>query len=190
MNFRNLASICATSWVLLCVTSSVSGQNLLGRPTSGVFGLKAGVIGRMDFDTYKPLQSKIGSCAQVFADLPQGRELFLTAAFDFYYIEISRTSQIMIDASVGLKRIFPLPGPRMFLKPAVSVGFAYLAQMGSFPAARFLSLKLYLETHFTIDARKAWVGELGLFRAPTGSNDKIEVTLGTGFFLRWGLAFR
>jgi hypothetical protein len=162
----------------------------MGRPTSGVFGLKAGVMSRMDFDTDRPLQSEVGSCAQVFADLPQGRDFYLTAAFDFYYIGISRNNQIMIDASVGLKRIFPLPGPRMFLKPAASVGFAYLAEMGAFPAARFLTLKLFLETHFTIDAKKAWVGELGLFRAPTGSNDKIEVTLGTGVFLRWGLAFR
>ena len=190
MNFRYCTSMFAALLLLPCVTSSISGQNLLGRPTSGVFGLKAGVISRMDFDAYQPLQSEIGSSAQVFADLPQGREFYLTAAFDFYYIGISRSHQVMIDASIGLKRIFPLPGPRMFLKPAVSVGFAYLAQMGDLPAARFLSLKLFLETHFTIDARKAWVGELGWFQTPAGSNGDSDVTLGPGVFLRWGLAFR
>jgi hypothetical protein len=175
---------------LICVTSSISGQNLLGKPTSGVFGLKAGVISRMDFDTNPPLQSEVGSCAQVYADLPQGREFYLTGAFDFYYIELNRCNQVMIEASIGLKRIFALPRSKMFLKPAVSVGFAYLAQMGDLPASRFLSIKLFVETHFTIDARKAWVGELGFFQAPSGSNSKSDVTLGPGFFVRWGLAFR
>ena len=144
----------------------------------------------MNFDTNLPLQTAVGSCAQVFADLPQGREFYLTAAFDFYSVAIYRSNQVMIEASVGLKRIFPLPRPKMFLKPAVSVGFAYLAQMGDLPASQFLSIKLFVETHFTIDARKAWVGELGLFHAPTGSNGKYDVTLGPGLFVRWGLAFR
>jgi hypothetical protein len=190
MIFGYRPSVLTTLLFLLLVTPLASGQNLLGKPTSGVFGLKAGVISRMDFDTDRPLQSEIGSCAQVFADFPQGRDIYLATAFDFYYIGISRANQVMIDASVGLKRIFPLPRARMFLKPAVSVGFAYLAHMGDLPAVRFLSLKLLLETHFTIDAKKAWVGELGLFRAPTGSNGKNDVTLGPGVFLRWGLAFR
>ena len=190
MNLRYCTSALATLSSLLCVASSISGQNLMGRPTSGVFGLKAGVISRMNFDTNLPLQSEVGSCGQVFADLPQGREFYLTGAFDFYYIELSRSNQIMIEASVGLKRIFPLPRPKMFLKPAVSVGFAYLAQMGDLPASRFLSIKLFVETHFTIDARKAWVGELGLFQTPTGSNGKSDVTLGPGLFVRLGLAFR
>lgn len=162
----------------------------MGRPTSGVVGLKAGVISRMDFDTNLPLQSEVGSCAQVFADIPQGHEFYLTAAFDFYSVAIYRSNQVMIEPNIGLKRIFSLPRPKMFLKPAVSVGFSYLAQMGNLPAARFLSLKLLVEIHFTIDSKKAWVGELGLFDAPTGSNGKRDVTLGPGIFVRWGLAFR
>ena len=190
MNFRYCTSVLAALSSLLCVTSSISGQNLMGRPTSGVFGLKAGVVSRMNFDTNLPLQTAVGSCAQVFADLPQGREFYLTGAFDFYYVEINHSNQIMIEASFGLKRIFPLPRPKMFLKPAVSVGFAYLAEMGDLPASRFLSLKLFLEIHFTIDARKAWVGELGLLHAPTGNNGRSDVTLGPGLYLRWGLAFR
>ena len=91
---------------------------------------------------------------------------------------------------MGVKRIFPLPRAGMFLKPALSIGFAYLSHMPDIPAARFLSIKLYVETHFTIDNRKAWVGELGIFRAPVGSNDDTEVTFGPGVYLRWGVAFR
>jgi hypothetical protein len=184
------SAILTTLLLLFATTSPVSGENLLGKPTRGILGLKAGVISRMDYDTEWTLQSGVGSCAQLFADFPQGRQFYLTTAFDFYYIGIGGDNQVMIDASVGIKRSFPLRRAKMFLKPAVAVGFAYLAEIGDLPAARFLSLKFYLETHFTIDARKAWVGELGLFQTPTGSNGKDDVTFGPGVFLRWGVAFR
>jgi hypothetical protein len=148
------------------------------------------VISRMDYDTDWTLQSGVGSCAQLFADFPQGRQFYLTTAFDFYYIGLGGDNQVMIDASLGIKRAFALGRAGMYLKPAAAVGFAYLAQTGDLPAARFLSIKLYIESHFTIDVRKAWVGELGLFHAPTGSNGSADVTFGPGVFLRWGVAFR
>ena len=182
--------VIATLLSLYFITSPVAGQNLLGQPTRGIVGLKAGVISRMDYDTDWTLQSGVGSCAQIFADFPQGRGFYLTAEFDFYFIGISNASQIMIDPSMGLKYSFSLRRAKMLIKPAVAVGFAYLAEIGSLPASRFLSLKYYVETHFTIDARKAWVGELGLFHTPTGSNGSTDATFGPGVFVRWGLAFR
>jgi len=88
----------------LCVPGPSSAQNLLGRPTSGLFGIKAGVISRMNLDTYPVLQSEIGSCGQVYADFPMGRGFYVTTAFDFYYIEISRSNQIMLETGLGIKK--------------------------------------------------------------------------------------
>lgn len=173
-----------------CMPAPSSAQNLVGQPTSGVFGIKAGVISRMNLDTYPFLQSEIGSCAQVYADFPMGREFYITTAFDFYYIEISRSNQIMLETSLGVKRAFPLRRARMVLQPGGSVGFAYLAEMGDLPAMRLLTVKLFFETHFTIDTKKAWVGELAWFYGPKGDNGETTLSFGPGVMLRVGLAFR
>jgi len=167
-----------------------SAQNLLGRPTSGLFGIRAGVISRMNLDTYPVLQSEIGSCGQVYADFPMGREFYVSTAFDFYYIEISRSNQIMLETSLGAKKAFPLRRARMVLQPGASVGFAYLAEMGDLPAVRLLTVKLLFETHFAIDPKKAWVGELAWFYGPTGDNGETTLSFGPGLMLRLGLAFR
>ena len=170
--------------------ATAAAQNLLGNPTSGRFGIKVGVVSRMKLSTTPSLNSEIGSCAQVYIDLPKGRQVFLSPAFDFYYIEINRANQIMIEASLGVKRVFPLRRARMLLVPGVSTGFAFLAEVGDLHDSRFLSLKIFVETHFAIDARKAWVGELAWFHAPTGSNSAESLSFGPGLMLRWGVAFR
>ncbi|MEW5796603.1 MAG: hypothetical protein AB1772_09600 [Candidatus Zixiibacteriota bacterium] len=174
----------------LCTTMTVYGQNLLGNPTGGRFGVKVGVVSRMKLTTTPTRSSEIGSCAQVYIDLPQGRQFFLSPAFDFYYIEINRANQIMIEANLGLKRTFGLKRARMLLGPGVSVGFLYLSEIGDLPDSRFMSLKAFVETHFAIDARRAWVGELAWIYAPTGSNSDESLSFGPGVMLRWGLALR
>jgi len=136
------------------------------------------------------LQSEIGSCAQVYADIPRGKEFYLTTAFSFYYVEINRSNQIMIEPSIGLKRAFMRSHAGIVFKPGVSVGFAYLAETGDLRAASFLTYSLFFETHFRIDARKAWVAELALFHAPAGSNGDVDVSFGPGIVLRGGVAFR
>ena len=162
----------------------------MGRPTSGLIGVKAGVISRMNLDITPARQSGIGSCAQVFTDFPVGHNVYFTTAFDFYYVAFGGANQIMIEPSAGVKRAFPLSRARMLITPGVAVGFAYLSHVGDVPPSRFLGLKLFVEAHFTIDARRAWVGELALFDAPTGSNSNGHLSFGPGVMLRWGVAFR
>jgi hypothetical protein len=187
---RSLTLLVSALTAFVCAPGSSSAQNLVGRPTSGLFGIKAGVISRMNLDTYPVLQSEIGSCGQVYADFPMGREFYFTTAFDFYYIEISRSNQIMLEASLGGKKAFPLRRAHMVLEPGTSVGFAYLAEMGDLPAVHLLTVKLFFETHFAIDVRKAWVGELTWFYGPTGDNGETTLSFGPGVMLRVGLAFR
>ena len=176
--------------VLISLSASVSAQNLVGRVTGGRFGIKAGVISRMTMDGDLKLNSEIGSTAQVFADFPKGEGFYFGTAFDFYYIEINRSNQIMIEPNISLKRAYSLKRDEILLMPVASIGFAYLADIGDLPSSNFLTFKFMVEAHFKIDARKAWVGELGLFNAPTGSNGRLDVSLGPGVMLRWGLAFR
>ena len=176
--------------IILGMTADAAAQNLVGRPTRGIFGLKLGVVSRMNMTGGRQLHSEIGSCAQVYADLPQGKRFYLSAAFDFYYVEIARSNQIMIEGSFGVKRAYNLEHARMILKPGVSIGFAYLAEMGGLPASQYLTGKLLLETYFKIDAKKAWVGELALFHASHGTDGDLDIGFGPGLILRWGLAFQ
>lgn len=176
--------------VALWVAPEAQAQNLVGRPSSGLFGIKVGVISRMNLEGIRPLHTEIGSTAQVFADFPKGRDFYFVAAFDFYYVEISRSNTVMIEPSLGLKRAFYLRHLDMVLKPGASIGFAYLAEMRDLPASNYLTFKLLFEVHFKIDAKKAWVGELAFFNAPSGKAGKLDMSLGPGLMLRWGLAFR
>jgi hypothetical protein len=180
----------AVAAALLGLAPSVSAQNLVGRSTSGKFGIKVGVISRMNMRGDRNLQSEIGSTAQVFADFPKGKGFYFSTAFDFYYVEINRSNQIMIEPSVGVKRVCRLKRSDMMLLPAASIGFAYLAEMGDLPSSNFLTYKLLVEIHLKIDARKAWVGELAFFNAPSGSNGRRDISFGPGLMLRCGLAFR
>jgi len=184
--------------VLIGLSGSVSAQNLVGRVTSGRFGIKVGLISRMNMRGDLKLQSEFGFTAQVFADFPKGKGFYFSTAFDFYsikirrsnYIENNRSSQMMIEPNIGLKRAFHLNRADMQLIPAVSIGFAYLADIDDLPSSNFLTYKLLIEVHFKVDSKKAWVGELALFNAPTGSNGRLDISLGPGLMLRWGLAFR
>ena len=176
--------------VVVGLTPAASAQNLVGRVSSGVFGIKAGVISRMTMDGVTRLNSEIGSTAQLFVDFPRGKGFYMSVAFDFYYIEINRSNQVMIEPNIGIKRSFRLSRANMELKPGASFGFAYLSDTGDLPSANFLTFKFLVETHFKIDAKKAWVGELALFNAPRGSNRDGDLSLGPGVMLRGGLAFR
>ena len=144
----------------------------------------------MNFNDNLNRRSEIGSTGQVFADFPKGRGFYLSTAFDFYYVEINRSNQIMIEPSAGIKGTVRLKRSDMILKPVAMIGFAYIADMGDVPSYNFLTFKFLVEAHFKIDAKKAWVGELGLFYAPTGSNGQGDISFGPGLMFRWGLAFR
>lgn len=176
--------------ILLGMAPSIHSQNLVGRTTSGLFGLKVGVISRMDLRGERRLNTEIGSTAQVFADFRKGQRLFIATAFDFYYVEVNRSNQIMIEPGVGVKYSFPIADAGATLKPGVMIGFAYLSDTGDLPAAELFSYKLLFEAEFKIDVKKAWLGEIALFDAPTGRSASKGITLGPGVMLRLGLAFR
>lgn len=183
--------------VLLVLAPSVSAQNLVGRRTSGLMGVKLGVISRMSMRGDVELQSHASPTVQVFADFPKFKDFYLAIAFDFYYltirrsneIKVKRPSQLMIEPCVGLKRAFYLKHADMILKPAVMLGFTYLADISDVPSSTYLSYKFMIEAHFKVDNKKSWIGELGLFNASHGNNGRGDVSLGPGVLLRVGVAF-
>jgi hypothetical protein len=96
----------------------------------------------------------------------------------------------MIEPNIGINRTIPLTRARMALVPGAAIGFAFLADMGSIPASQYLTFKLSVEVHGTITFKRAWIGELALFHAPTGSGGGEHLSFGPGLLFRLGLAFR
>ena len=149
-----------------------------------------GLIGRMNLASEPPLRSEIGSSAQVLGYFPFGDRFYFTTAFDFHYIQIVNSNQVMIEPNIGIRHSFPLNRAKLALVPGAAVGFAFLADMGSIPASQYLTLRFSLEVHGTINAKRAWIGELALFHAPFGSSRGDHLSFGPGLLLRLGLAYR
>jgi hypothetical protein len=176
--------------LIFVVSPAADAAQVHDRPTKGVFGIKLGLISRANIRGDLELETEIGSSAQVYADFPIFKDLFLTASVDFYYIQIIRQNDIMIEGTGGLKHEFALNRAGMFLRPGVGVGYAYLPEIGVMESTDYITLKVLVEAHFPIDKKKAWVGELAVMGAPKGGNDDVELSFGPGFIVRWGLAFR
>ncbi len=170
-------------------SAEIAAQNLVGIPTRGTLGLKAGVLSRMTVESGMEMHTEIASTAQVFGDFPKGRGWSLSTAFDFHYVEINRSNQVMIEPSLGFKKEFHLRHQKMILKPGAAIGFAYLSDIGDLPSSQYLSYHLLFEAHFQIDGKKAWLAELAFFHAPSGSRNGESITLGPGLMFRVGLAF-
>lgn len=190
MRLRLLVHLLASLLVVIGLVYDVSAQNLVGRPTRTIMGLKIGLITRMDLKADPNLQSEVGSNFGMFADFPKGKENYLSVALDFYYIEITRENQVMVEGSLAYKHGFVLQHLDVVLKPGFAIGYAYLADIGYLSASSYFTTKLIFEAHFKISARKAWVGELSIWHAPVGSNEDEELVFGPGILFRVGLAFR
>jgi hypothetical protein len=182
--------ISALICVLALSTPVVRAAEVIRRPTSGIFGLKVGVISRMNIRGDLDLHTEIGSTGQVYTDFPIWRRLYFSTSFDFYYVEIVRQNDVMIEGSIGFKYLFKLPRANIQLRPGVAVGYSYLPEIGVMESTDYRTVRAFLEAQFPIDGRKSWVAEFVVLGAPTGGNGGLDLSYGPGFMLRAGLAFR
>jgi hypothetical protein len=176
--------------MLLTLSPSPDATEIIDKPTSGIFGVKVGVISRVNIRGDLNLHTEIGSTGQVFMDFPMFSSLYLSTSIDFYYVEIVRQNDVMIEGTAGFKYLFNLPRANMQLKPGLAIGYAYLPEIGVMESTDYITFRAYLEAHFPIDGRKAWVAEFAIMGAPTGGNAALDLSYGPGFMIRGGLAFR
>lgn len=182
---------CACILLIIClIAATVSAGVTRPEPTRGTFGAKVGLMSRAHVGGDLDLQTEVGSTAQVYADFPMWGRLFGTAAFDFYYIELVRNNNVMIDASLGLKYELKLTHANMMLRPGVAIGYGFLPEINAIRASNYATIKVFLEAHFPVAIKRTVVCEVGLFGAPTGGNATYDLTLGPAYCLRVGLAFR
>jgi len=172
------------------MVGTARADKVVPRPTRGIFGVKVGVMSRANMRGDLKLQTAVGSTAEVYADFPVAARLHVSTAFDFYYIQLVRDNDIMIDANLGLKYEIPLPRANMFLRPGVAFGFGFLPEINTIDASTYATAKLLLEAHFAVNPRRSFVSELALWGAPVGRNNTYDLTLGPAVMLRVGLAFR
>lgn len=191
MAFWKHARVFAILTILVAITTgSACADKVVKSPTRGIFGAKVGIMSRANVRGDLRLRTAVGSTGQVYADLPITTRLYVATSFDFYYIQLVRDNDIMIDANVGLKYEIPLPRANMFLRPGVAFGFGFLPEINAIDASTYATTKLFLEAHFPVNPRRSFVSELAVWGAPVGRNNMYDITLGPAFMLRVGLAFR
>ena len=160
-------------------------------PTRGIVGLKAGFISGANFKAAQPMKTDPGVSGGVFFDFPVTPRFYAGVAVDFHNIVLVMDQQAMIDVGLTIKHLIPMnEKSKMTLVPAASAGYAYLSGLNVFEPTEFLNLKLFVETHFEINRKRSWVGDIGVSYMPAGGNGAYDIKIGPAFFIRWGLAFR
>jgi len=165
--------------------------------TSGLVGIKAGLFSRTNIDGETTtdgenvsFRTQVGSSAQLYADFTLFSKTYLSTSFDFYYVQIVRNNQIMLEGSLGLKRMINLGFRKTRFKPGVAVGFAYLSRIGDLKSTDFVTVKGTLETHFIMTPRRTWLLELALIQSVSGGNSRYDLEFGPSLLVRVGLTFR
>jgi len=159
-------------------------------PTRGIVGVKAGFVTGANFKAARQMKTDPGGSIGAFADFPVTSRVYIGVSVDFHNIVLVTDQQMMIDIGLTFKHHFPLKSSKMILVPVMSAGYAYLSEVNIFEATEFLNLKLFFETHFQINKKRSWVGDIGISYMPTGGNGTYNIEIGPTYFLRWGLAFR
>jgi len=159
-------------------------------PTRGIVGLKVGFISGSNLKAAKKMKTDPGVSGGLFFDFPVTSRFYAGLSVDFHNVVLVKDQQIMIDLGLTLKPLFPLKSSKMTLIPVFSAGYAYLSELNVFEPTEYLNLKLFLETHFQMTRKRAWVGDIGVSYMPTGGNGTYDIQIGPTFFIRWGLAFR
>jgi hypothetical protein len=179
--------------LLLVAPNIVAAENgnWYSRQTTGVFGLKAGVINGGSVRIGQTYETEIGLTGQAFFDLPLRTNLFAVTALDFYDLRLDADSKWMLDINLGLKPSYYLRRIDTDIKPALSVGWGHLEMDSTVETSDFLMVRLSCEGHFYIHKKRAWVLEAAMLYAPWAANDQYpDATIGPLLLLRAGVAFR
>jgi hypothetical protein len=176
-----------TVLVLLSLSTGVSAISPFAPKGRGDVGLKAGIIGRTDVDIDGEIVSSgIGFSIGPFFDIPLSQRFSLGVAVDFSNIEVLDQQQFFLDVAVPFKFTKKWKRRGLALKPAVAIGFGHLADIGFLERSSYLTTKAYVELHWLLPKRQAWVAELGVFWAPVGGNREHDVKLGPVAMARLG----
>lgn len=188
-NILTLALVPALALVCLSSASAVS-ENLVGRRTAGMVGVKGGFISRGKVRNELLINTKIGNSVQVFADLPIARGFLYTVAFDFNDIKMSRDHQWMIDGSLALKYVIRSDDLKMEFKPYAAAGIGFLGDIYIFDRANFWTMKLGFETHFEVNPKRFVLFELAVLKAFPGPDNDYDSAIGPVYLFRAGIGLR
>jgi hypothetical protein len=177
----------------LCATARADDQ----RAKPGAFGIKGGFImggtaegvlastGQRSFK----VTSDDSYSVEAFFEHDLFRMIRATLALDMHDLKFGDSAESVLDVSAGLKATFFTSDRRIAFRPGVLVGKAWLTEIGFVSESTYLTVKafgefvIYTERHvgFLIDICQLW--------APSGGNDRYDITAGPMTLLRAGLVF-
>ena len=176
---------------MLVPAGAIQPRPLKASASSGLVGLKGGLYSRSQFkgDSVS-FRTQVGSSAQLFADFSLFDKFYVTTAFDFYYVQIVNDNQIMLEPSLGLKRIVDIGFRNTRFKPGLAFGYARLARINALRPSGYWTFKAMLETHFTINRKRTWLFELAVFKTLHGGNGDYDLEFGPVYLARFGFSWR
>lgn len=186
--------ICAIAIVVLPLTAASETPLLDKRLTKGGVGLKVGLIYSSIFTldsagVESEFEADVGLSAAVFFDIPIYRMTAFTISGDIQDIQLFDMRQKMVDVNIGLKHSFYSHRARLALRPTITAGYAFLAEIGRLEASDYLTLKTAVELLLLRPQNPAFVLELGVFWSPQGGNQTYDVTFGPVWMLRAGVMY-
>lgn len=156
-----------------------------------LFGVRAGIVELdcLDIEGADCVDTDIGYGGGVFLDYGLSSSLSGGLYADVNSIggEFGEDdSELMVDVGATLKTAFGDRTRRAYFRPGVGVGYGHL-DLGE--TARMLTTRATLEVVLPQAGLMSWLVEGGLYYAPLGSADDVDVTFGPGFLLRVGALF-
>lgn len=161
-------------------------------------GVKAGVLfpgnleaGDVDAD------QKTSFCFQFFSDFPMGDHLHYGPTIEVLRMDWTSdndslrlgSTELMLDLSLNVKAMVPLPGDRVAIRPGFGIGYGVMKRRQDFNGTNYLTLKVYSELAFMLDTDRALIIDGGLWYVPVGGDSETDIRIGPLAFLRAGISF-
>jgi len=160
------------------------------RTKSTSYGLKAGMISPGiwyvgDFEYEPDASYTFGG----FIDHQLGPKISGGVSLDIHGFSAYEESNNLIDLGITIKAMLFSEGSQFTFRPGIGIAYGTLGKMGIYESSTYMLLKGGLEVIISTSGNISWLGEIGLFGAPTGGNDDADMYLDTGLLARAGIVF-
>jgi hypothetical protein len=183
--------------VLVCATGVAASDFEDGDSYTGV---KLGLVGSgsVDLDS-RAADQATSFTGGLFFDLPLGSRLSYGLSADFFSMSWDREnppfpfeeSGWLLDLGVTFKGNFMSESSAIGFRPGVGVGIGVLPrmEMANVASSNYLTLKAYLEIVYSSPGDLMFLFDVGVWHAPSGGDNAIDVQVGPLVFLRAGVMF-
>lgn len=168
----------------------------------GIFGLKYGMLGggyiKVENVSDK-FEKESGQSLGILLDYPIKRRLHFGIFADLHsivitfkplHVNVNKDSETLLEVGAMLKYLIPTGQGKFSLRPGVGGGYGILRNMPYIGNSNYWTFRSTMEFIVKIGRTTDIAAELGIWSAPSGGNDELDITSKAKLLLRFGLLFR